>query len=197
MPNNEFCGRESLRAIKTYIDTSIELIEIQSDVIDVVGTYQDLQNYDTSSVQLNDLIKVINDETHNNAISYYRWESVSDVTQWVFVASEGPYYTKSEVDNIAAHAVNTTWSALKSLRDGGTLVPGRFYRITDYTTTTSTLNTSSAGHQFDIIVLALSNNSLSEEASAALHDGDTYFANNKLNAWRVRYCLDNDTSRFA
>lgn len=60
------------KATKDYVDAAIENIELQSDVIDIVGTYQDLQNYDISDVKLNDLIKVINDETHNNAISYYR-----------------------------------------------------------------------------------------------------------------------------
>ena len=90
----------------------------------------------------------------------------------------------------------TTWSALKTLRDGGNLTPGAFYRITDYQCTTLQENTSSANHQFDIIVLALENNKLSEEAWAAHHAGDTYFANSKLEAWRIWYCLDNDATRF-
>lgn len=83
---------------KGYVDEAIENIELQSDVIDVLGTYADLQDYDTSSVGLNDLIKVISDETHGNATSYYRWEEVGSVAQWVFVASEGPYYTQSEAN---------------------------------------------------------------------------------------------------
>ena len=93
--------------------------------------------------------------------------------------------------------IEIAWADLKSLRDNSQLRPGKFYRITDYQCTTTQENTSSAGHQFDIIVLALSENTLSEEAFATLHEGDTYFANYKLGAWKLWYCLDNDTNRFA
>ena len=92
--------------------------------------------------------------------------------------------------------VETTWSALKTLKNNNQLVPGRFYRITDYQCTTTTENTSSAGHVFDIIVLALASNKLSEQAWAAHHSGDTYFANNNLEAWQLWYCFDNDANRF-
>ena len=92
---------------------------------------------------------------------------------------------------------NVTYSLLKSLRDNDELEEGMFYRITDYITTTSVAGTQSAGHQFDLIVTALSSNCLSEEAWAILHDGDTYFQNCKLQAWKLKYCLDNDTTRFA
>lgn len=89
-----------------------------------------------------------------------------------------------------------TWSVLKTLRDGGNLEPGKFYRITDYTCTTTQTDTQSAGHVFDIIVLALSESTLSETAWADHHEGDTYFTNCKLEAWELKYCLDNDTTRF-
>ena len=98
---------------------------------------------------------------------------------------------------VAEHLVKVTYSELKALRDNSKLVPGTFYRITDYECTTTQENTQSAGHVFDIIVLALDTNRLSEEASAIQHEGDTYFANNKLEAWKLHYCLDNDTNRFA
>jgi len=93
--------------------------------------------------------------------------------------------------------VETTWSELKTLRDNGGLVAGQQYRITDYQCTTTTSDTQSAGNQFDIIVTADDASTLNEVARAALHDGDTYFANNDLNAWKLWYCLDNDTTRFA
>ena len=93
--------------------------------------------------------------------------------------------------------IEITWFALKSLRDNSQLVPGRFYRITDFVTTTAQARTSSAGHQFDLIVQAIANNKLSEDAQACLHSGDTYFANSQLGAWVIKYCFDNDTNRFA
>lgn len=85
---------------KGYVDQAIENVEIRSDVIDVLGTHDDLENYDTSDVRLNDLIKVISDETRDNATTYYRWTTVEGTNQWDFVALEGPYYTISQVDTI-------------------------------------------------------------------------------------------------
>ena len=93
-------------------------------------------------------------------------------------------------------AVSITYAALKALRDGGNLVPGTWYRITDYVCTTTQANTQSAEHQFDIIVRADDASHLNENAYAAHHEGDTYFANCKLEAWELKYSLDNDTTRF-
>ena len=134
-------------------------------------------NSGISSNWMNDTIQSINEETQarqdaDNLI----WEKLNKVT--------------SQVQEI-------TWAELKALRDNSNLTSGQFYRITDYQCTTVQSNTRSAGNQFDIIVLALTNNTLSEQAWAALHSGDTYFANSNLSAWKLWYCLDNDTTRFA
>ena len=103
-----------------------------------------------------------------------------------------------------------TYSELKTLRDNGTLTPGATYRINDFVTTLigyydlSTIGGSgrlhyakSAEHPYDIIVTADDASHLSETARVALHSGDTYFLNNDLSAWEIKYCLDNDTNRFA
>ena len=83
------------------------------------------------------------------------------------------------------------------MRDNSQLVAGKQYRITDYTCTTTQAATKSAGHVFDIIVTADSTNALNEEARAIQHEGDTYFADSNLSAWKIWYCIDNDTNRFA
>ena len=142
----------------------------------------------------------IGDENGNNIISTYVTRSdfgsltdnvnriESDFTGFTVFAEET--YTKS--------MLSVTHSQLVNLRDNGKLIPGQQYRITDYVTTTSQENTESAGHQFDIIVTANSNNTLSEIASACIHEGDTYFSENNANlsAWQIWYCLDNDSSKF-
>lgn len=91
-----------------------------------------------------------------------------------------------------------THAEVKGLRDSGTLVPGALYKITDYVATTTQLRTQSANHPFDIIVRATAPDTLSEEALAAPHEGDTYFTglDAKLEAWRLMYCIDNDINRF-
>ena len=164
------------------------------------------------------------------------------------------------------------WKELKTLRDSAALVAGSKYRIVDYITTTVQENTRSAGHQFDIVLPALTESVLAEEGWATMHESDVYdvtftdgvikkcylyrfsesecnivdaqtllglygvgygnigvgedleiddinktaicniyesnelleenltynyFQNSNLSAWKVWYCLDNDTSRFA
>ena len=70
-----------------------------------------------------------------------------------------------------AYQDSLTWSELRTLRDSGKLEPGKYYRITDYTTAVD-LPYKSAGHDFDIIVLATSESNLSEEAKAVLKGGN-------------------------
>lgn len=90
-----------------------------------------------------------------------------------------------------------TWSALKTLRDNSQLVKGATYRITDFVTTTYQLNTRSANHPFDILVVADDVNVLNENAHVIKHSGDTYFGNSNLSSWQIKYCFDNDKNRFA
>ena len=92
---------------------------------------------------------------------------------------------------------HVTHAELVALRDNGELVPGQRYRITDYTCTTKQPETHSAGHVFDIIVTADDVSTLNENARAAKHTGDTYFSGSKLSTWKLKYCLDNDITRFA
>ena len=74
----------------------IDAISSASDVVDVVGTYAELQGYDTSKLSDNDIVKVLTDETHDDAISYYRWNDTTNV--FTYIGSQGPFYTKSETD---------------------------------------------------------------------------------------------------
>lgn len=87
--------------------------------------------------------------------------------------------------------IEKTYDEMVALRDAAELVPGQLYRITDYVTTTMVEHTQSAGHPFDIVVLALAPDTLSEAAMAMVHEGDEYFANINLSAWQLKYTLDN------
>jgi len=100
-------------------------------------------------------------------------------------------------EHIGGGIVPILYSELVEKRNNSQLEPGTFYRITDYVCTTTQEDTQSAGHLFDIIVRADSENNLNENAFAAHHDGDTYFQDSKLEAWQLKYCLDNDKNRFA
>ena len=97
--NNAFISKGTLvNAIQSQIDA----ITASSDVVDIVGTYTDLQNYDTSELTNDDIIKVLDDSTHSDALSYYRWVVTGGTGAWQYVGSEGPFYTKSEIQ--AAYA---------------------------------------------------------------------------------------------
>ena len=99
------------------LQNQIDAITVSSDVVDVVSTYQDLVDYDTSHIKANDIIKVMQDSTHDNAISYYRWVIVNYVGSWVYVGSEGPYYTKSETDILLNDKQNTITTTNKLQSD--------------------------------------------------------------------------------
>lgn len=99
------------------LQSQIDAITSASDVFDVVGTYTDLQNYDTSTVPTNDIIKVLQDSTHNDAATYYRWNG----SAWVYVGKEGPYYTKSEIN--ADFALKTELPSIATTSQIGLIKP--------------------------------------------------------------------------
>lgn len=94
--------------------------------------------------------------------------------------------------------VRVTYSELMTLLQSARLTSGKVYRITDYETVLSSDITTaqSAGHVFDVLVTAVAENELSEDARAIHHDGDTYFGGSQLKSWSLKYSLFNDTTRF-
>ena len=99
-------------------------------------------------------------------------------------------------ESSVAKMVSITYSELKSLKVSSRLKAGQFYRITDYVTTTTQEDTQSAGHAFDVIVIATDVDTLNENAKTIKHEGDTYFADSNLDAWEIKYDLDNDTTKY-
>lgn len=94
-------NREDL-ATTEYVDAAdnnlqeqIDALAASSDVVDVVGTYAELQNYDTSKLKANDIVKVLTDESKDGATTYYRWNN-----GWTYIGSEGTHYTKAEADSL-------------------------------------------------------------------------------------------------
>ena len=90
---NEVTNRENA---DNALQGQIDAISASSDVVDIVGTYAELQNYDTSALGDNDIIKVLQDETQNNATTYYRWSTTTQT--FTLIGQEGPYYTKASAD---------------------------------------------------------------------------------------------------
>ena len=107
----------------------IDALASASDVVDVVGTYAELQAYDTSHLNDNDIIKVLTDETHNDAISYYRWDTDTDT--FSYIGSQGPFYTKAESD--ATFVPQTRTVNNKALSSNITLTAADVHALPDST----------------------------------------------------------------
>jgi len=78
----------------------IDALAASSDVTDIVGTYADLEAYDTSKLKDNDIIKVLQDESQNDETTYYRWSTSTE--SFTLIGEEGPYYTKAQTNTLLA-----------------------------------------------------------------------------------------------
>ena len=55
------------------VTQAINGLNAAQNLLDIVGTYADLQAYSQEFLQVNDKIKVLNDENFEDQASYYRW----------------------------------------------------------------------------------------------------------------------------
>ena len=65
------------------VEDEVEELKNNPDVVDIVDTYADLQAYDTQHLTDNDIIRVLQDETHSGNSTYYRFTKNPDT--WTFV----------------------------------------------------------------------------------------------------------------
>ena len=87
-----------LRDADANLQSQIDALSAASDVTDIVGTEAELEAYDTSKLKDNDIIKVLQDETENDATTYYRWSTTTQT--FTLIGEEGPYYTKTQTDSL-------------------------------------------------------------------------------------------------
>lgn len=83
---------------------------------------------------------------------------------------------------------NITYEELYALKAQGKLVPDRLYCITNF----HLLPNERSGlkettNQYDLIVTATSNDTISNRAFAKYHENDTYFSNCNLAKWQIWY----------
>ena len=91
--DGEVLARQGADAV---LQSQIDAVVASSDVKDIVGTYAALEAYDTSTLGDNDIIKVLQDETHQDETTYYRWVLADE--EFSLIGEEGPYYTKAATD---------------------------------------------------------------------------------------------------
>ena len=112
------------------LQEQIDVIASSSDVVDVVGTYADLEAYDTSKLKNNDIVKVLQDETRGDAITYYRWviNQQTHEGSWNYIGSLGPYYTETQTNVLLAGKQDIIQKTGSGLDDEVDVVVGGIYQ---------------------------------------------------------------------
>lgn len=65
------------------LDEEVQEMKNNPDVVDIVETYQGLTGYDTSTLTDKDIIRVLNDSTHDGYSTYYRYDKQNDT--WTYI----------------------------------------------------------------------------------------------------------------
>ena len=94
-----------------------------------------------------------------------------------------------------------TYDELLRKTENAELISGDWYQITDYKSyfiSDANLfeNDGVITHQFDVLVFAISNNALSENAKATVHNDDYTYYGDGIHSWILKYYLYNDNTRF-
>ena len=171
----------------TNLQGQIDAISASSDVKDIVGTYAELQNYDTSTLGNNDIIKVLQDETQDDATTYYRWSTSTET--FSLIGEEGPYYTKSQTDTLLTSKQNV-------------LIPGSNISITgDVISATDTTYSAGSGLDLTGTIFSVDTTTIQPKLTAGTNisiSGDTisatdttYTAGTGLDLTGTEFSIDN------
>ena len=71
------------------VEDEVEELKNNPDVVDIVATYADLQAYDTQHLTDKDVIRVLQDETHDGDSTYYRYNKQADT--WTYIGESKQY----------------------------------------------------------------------------------------------------------
>lgn len=89
IPADNCCNTKTqnyiLGAVDRMISLEEEVEELQNnpDVTDIVSTYQDLTNYDKTTLTDGDVIRVLTDSTHDDESAYYRYNAATDSFDYI------------------------------------------------------------------------------------------------------------------
>ena len=174
------------------LQTQIDAIVASSDVKDIVGTYAELQAYDTSTLGDNDIIKVLQDETHQDETTYYRWVLADE--EFSLIGEEGPYYTKAATDALLNGKADKATTYTKTETDAALALKAD--KATTYTKTE--VDTALAGKQntltFDSTPKASSTNPVTSEGIKAYVDALPTGGVTELTSADYNYPTDNPAS---
>jgi hypothetical protein len=96
----------------TELQTQIDTIEATQNIVDIVGTKTELDNYDTTHLKDGAKIQVLDDETQNHASTIYKFNKSE--SSFSLVGTFGSYYTKAETENLISEASNDLEDTIES-----------------------------------------------------------------------------------
>ena len=115
------------------VEDEVERLENNPDVVDIVDTYADLQAYDTQHLTDNDIIRVLQDETHDGNSTYYRFTKNPDT--WTFI---GEISGGEVVKTLTAADYNWNSASFSATEPYNSiamwLLPQGLYAFSDYST---------------------------------------------------------------
>lgn len=134
----------------TDLQNQIDTIEATQNIVDIVGTKADLNDYDTTYLKDGAKIQVLDDETQNHASTIYQFnKNAVPNPSFGLVGTFGSYYTKAETEGLITSARNDFTSALNTetsaRTDADTLLSGRIDNLES-----TKQNNLSAGDGIDI-----------------------------------------------
>ena len=102
---------ETIATVQNRLQTQIDAITSQSDVVDVVGTKAELNSY-SKLIYAEDIVKVLADESYDNAITYYRAGANSPTYNWTYIGSQGPFAAASHSHSASSISAGTFTGAV-------------------------------------------------------------------------------------
>ena len=93
------------------VSDRVDLIEASSDCSEVVGTKGELDSYDKAKLTDQAIIKVLQDESQDDAQTYYRYSKSSN--SFTLIGELGPFYTKEESNTLLNNKVDKVTAASK------------------------------------------------------------------------------------
>ena len=189
-----------------------KLITFEGDEYDIIfknNKYYVDNEVDLSPIALyyyQDKYILVIDTWDNEYIAYVQDSEGNPIDQPVFNINGVEYYlddkyTLTDVKSLIALQkqvdvptyVEIKYYALKELKDNNKLVPGTWYRITDYQTLVAYPGVTCAETHFDVIVQAINENTFNQNARAIEKDDGyltTFGANPRK--WDIKYDFDSN-----
>ena len=97
-PRNIILDANYVNDVDIKLQEQIDAIREKGGIVAIVANKAALDEYDTSTLTNNDVVEVLEDETHEGDKAYYKWHS--DTQEFEYIGGEDSTYSKEEVDEM-------------------------------------------------------------------------------------------------